>query len=51
MQLEKREMFVWKEVHEKAFITEVLTIEPHQFKHGTAIAKRLDKINMGFKVN
>ena len=51
MQLEKSEMFVWKEVHEKALIIEVLTIEPHQFKRGTAIAKQLDKINMGFKVN
>ena len=28
MPLEKREMFVRKEVHEKALITEVLTVEP-----------------------
>ena len=28
MSLEKREMFVWKEVHEKALIIEVLTEEP-----------------------
>ena len=59
MSLEKREMFVWKEVHEKALMTEVLTLEPHQFKHGTkergaawtAIAERLNEMNMGFKVN
>ena len=52
-------MFVWKEVHEKALMTEVLTVEPHQFKHGTkergaawtAIAERLNEMNMGFKVN
>ena len=56
--LEKREMFLWKEVHEKSLITEVLTVESHQFKHGTkergaartAIAERLNKMNMGFKV-
>ena len=59
MSLEKREMFVWKEVHEKALMTEVLTVEPHQFKHGTkergaawtAIAERLNEMNMGFMVN
>ena len=59
MSLEKREMFVWKEAHEKALITEVLTEEPHQFKQGTkergaawtAIAERLNEMNMGFKVN
>ena len=59
MSLEKREMFVWKEVHEKALITEVLTVEPHQFKHDgtkersaawTAIAERLNEMNIGFKV-
>ena len=58
MSLEKREMFVWKEVHEKALITEVLTVEPHQFKHGTkersaawtAIAELLNEMNIGFKV-
>ena len=52
-------MFVWKEVHEKALITEVLTVEPHQFKHETkkrgaawtAIAERLNEMNMKFKVN
>ena len=52
-------MFVTKEVHEKALITEVLTVEPHQFKHGTkersaawtAIAERLNEMNIGFKVN
>ena len=33
MSLEKKEMFLWKEVHEKALITEVLAIEQHQFKH------------------
>lgn len=51
MSLEKKEVFVWKEVHEKALITKVLTIEPHQFKRGTAIAERLEEMNMGFKVN
>lgn len=59
MSLKKREMFVWKEVYEKALITEVLTLEPHQLKLGTkergaawtAIAERLNEMNMGFKVN
>ena len=59
MSLDKKKMFVWKEVHEKALITEILTVEPHQFKHGdkergaawTAIAERLNEMNMGFKVN
>ena len=59
MSSEKREMFLWKEVHEKSLITEVLTVESHQFKHGTkergaawtAIAERLYKMNMGFKVS
>ena len=35
MSLEKTEMFVWKEPHKKALITEVLTEEAHQFKQGT----------------
>ena len=45
--------------HEKVVITKVLTVELHQFKQGTkergaawtAIAERLNEVNMRFKVN
>ena len=30
-----RELFIWKIEHEKMLLTEVITIEPYQFKGGT----------------
>ena len=31
----RRELFIWKDSHEKALIQEVLAIEPYKFKSGT----------------
>lgn len=59
MSSKKREMFVSKDVDEKALITEFISVEPHYFKQGakkrdaawTAIPERLNEMKMVFKVN